>query len=162
MYLRPIVIDEHDEILGGNQRYLACKDLGWEDVPTIQADDLSAQQRNEFIIKDNYHAGDFDVKILASEWNAGDLMSWANIKIANNNGNHVEPDVDFFVELDEMSNYIVLVFKKDIDWVHVQSLLELQSGYAKSAKGKLHHKGVGRIVDGVLAIERIQKAAKVI
>ena len=55
--LRPIVINEDGVILGGNMRYKALVELGYEEVPVIVAEHITKEQENEFIIKDNLGFG---------------------------------------------------------------------------------------------------------
>ena len=82
MDLRPVIIDEDDIILGGHQRWRACKELGWKDVPVMQytrEKHLKSESFTKFnktyelvcaeiVIKDNTHYGEFDYDILANEW----------------------------------------------------------------------------------------------
>ena len=77
---RPLVCYTSDMggyvILGGNQRYRALCDIGAEEVPIVLADDWTAQQRDEFLIKDNTHYGKWDTEMLANEWDAVELGEW--------------------------------------------------------------------------------------
>jgi len=78
MEIRKIVIDENNQILGGNKRYFALKKLGYKEIPDAwieKVTDLTEEQKKEFIIKDNAHWGsewDFD---LLEEWKV-DLEDW--------------------------------------------------------------------------------------
>mgnify|MGYP003630688129 CR=1 FL=1 len=90
MNLRPVIIDEDNVILGGHQRWRACKELGWKEIPTesyteaihkttkswiedkISYEDLC----KEIAIKDNTHYGEYDYDILANEWDALPLDDW--------------------------------------------------------------------------------------
>jgi hypothetical protein len=74
--LRPIVIDENNIVLGGNMRLKACIEAGLKDVPVKQAKDLTQQQKNEFIIKDNVGFGEWDWDDLANNWNVDDVLEW--------------------------------------------------------------------------------------
>lgn len=74
--LRPIIIDETFTILGGNMRYRASIEAGLKKVFTIQINDLSEQEKKEFIIKDNLGFGEWDFDILSNEWNMEDLLKW--------------------------------------------------------------------------------------
>ena len=79
MPLRPIVIDENNIILGGNMRFKALKHLGYKEIPSDwikQANDLTEEEKNEFIIKDNVGFGDWDWEVLANEWNSEELEEW--------------------------------------------------------------------------------------
>ena len=55
MMVRPIVINDRDEILAGTMRYLAVQELGWEEVFVIQVN-WSEEEQKEFMIKDNTQA----------------------------------------------------------------------------------------------------------
>jgi len=74
--LRPIVIDEKNVILGGNQRYRACIEAGLKDVPVIHANNLTEEQKKQFIVRDNVSTGDWDFDLLANEWSIQDLDNW--------------------------------------------------------------------------------------
>lgn len=98
MEIRKIVIDENNEILGGNKRYFALKMLNYTEIPDNWIDkrtDLTEEEKKEFIVKDNAHWGsewDFD---LLKEWSV-DLQDWGiemnfeDIKIED--VEEVEPD----------------------------------------------------------------------
>jgi len=74
--LRPIIVDADYTILGGNMRYMACKDLRIKEVPVIVADELTEEQALEFIIKDNVGFGEWEWDILANEWDSFQLEEW--------------------------------------------------------------------------------------
>ncbi len=63
-------------VLGGNMRLRALQDLGIKEVPVMLADHWTAEQREEFIIKDNVGFGEWDWSALANEWDAGQLSEW--------------------------------------------------------------------------------------
>lgn len=76
---RPIILSDRTGklvILAGNQRYKAAKALGMEEVPTVLISGLSEEKEKEIIIRDNVENGDWDMDILANEWNADVLDSW--------------------------------------------------------------------------------------
>lgn len=74
--LRPIVIDENNMVLGGNMRLKACIEAGLTDVPVIHANNLTQEQKKEFIIKDNLGYGEWDFDLLANEWELQQLDDW--------------------------------------------------------------------------------------
>lgn len=79
MELRPIIVDETFTILGGNMRYAAIKALGLKEIPVNwvkQANDLTEDEKREFIIKDNGGFGDWDWDVLANEWSDLPLSDW--------------------------------------------------------------------------------------
>ena len=66
--LRPIVIDEDNVILGGNMRYRAMQELGYEQTEVVKVSGLTDEQKREFIVKDNVPFGEWDWDELANGW----------------------------------------------------------------------------------------------
>lgn len=84
--LRPIVVDSNMVVLGGNMRLKACVAAGLKEVPIIVADQLTDEQKGEFIIKDNVGFGEWDWDLLANEWEAELLDEWGlNVPLWNLN-----------------------------------------------------------------------------
>ena len=77
MSLRPIVYDPDTmEVLGGNQRLLAIRDLGMKEIPddwAKSADELTEEEKREFILRDNIQSGDWDFEMLSAEFAEFDL-----------------------------------------------------------------------------------------
>ena len=77
MSLRPIVYDPDTmEVLGGNQRLLAIRALGMKEIPddwAKSADELTEEEKREFILRDNIQAGDWDFEMLSTEFAEFDL-----------------------------------------------------------------------------------------
>jgi ParB-like chromosome segregation protein Spo0J len=44
---KPLIIDENNVILGGNQRYRACLELGIQDIPVIKMANLTDQEKKK-------------------------------------------------------------------------------------------------------------------
>jgi hypothetical protein len=161
--LRPIVIDDNNTVLGGNMRLKALKSLGIKETWCIKASDLNEEEKEEFIIKDNVGFGDWNFDILANNFEITKLEEfgidlWFNkdditeMKNPDNN----ETENKFATELDSESNYIVLKFSKDIDWIQAKTLFNLQTEVAQRANGKKWSQGIGRVIDGVNAIKIIK------
>ena len=74
--LRPIVVDENNIVLGGNMRLKACKEAGLKDVYIVKAQNLTEEQKQEFIVKDNVGFGEWDWDMLANEWDTEKLDEW--------------------------------------------------------------------------------------
>lgn len=122
--LRPIVVNSDYVILGGNMRYKACVEAGLKKVPVIVADNLTAMQENEFIIKDNVSGGDWDWDVLANEWDTAQLSDWgldvftgADVELDNFFEDNVkqEPENKFTITLEyteEEYNEVVELFKQ--------------------------------------------------
>ena len=77
---RPIILSDRTGelvILAGNQRYEAAKAIGMQEVPTFLLSGLTEEKEREIIIRDNVSNGDWDMDILANEWDVEDLQEWA-------------------------------------------------------------------------------------
>jgi DNA modification methylase len=74
--LRPIVVDENNIVLGGNMRLKACKEAGLKEVFIVKADNLTEQQKDEFIVKDNVGFGEWDWDMLVNEWDVEKIQDW--------------------------------------------------------------------------------------
>ena len=74
--IRPIVVDENNIILGGNMRFKACIEAELKEVFIIKANDLTEEQKHEFIVKDNVGFGEWDWDQLANEWDTDKLQDW--------------------------------------------------------------------------------------
>lgn len=86
---KPLILDENNVILGGNQRYRACLELGIQDVPVIKMTDLTVKQKQKLLVLDNTHYGIWDMDMLANDdWQLEDLNDWG-------------VNVDFLVPTDE-------------------------------------------------------------
>jgi hypothetical protein len=155
--LRPIVVNDEMVILGGNMRHKACIEAGLKEVTIVKAKDLTKEQQKEFIIKDNVGFGDWDFDMLANDWNAESLEEWG-MDLPIDKESKEDGEIYFSDEIDFESNYVVLKFSTDIDFIYIQTLLGLKSTYSKRANGKPWSKGIGRVVDGVDAIEKIKLA----
>ena len=154
--LRPIVVDENMIVLGGNMRLKACKEAGLKEV-WIEVADLTEQQKKEFTIKDNVGFGEWEWDMLANEWEQTELEDWGLDGFPFEEEPAEKGEIHFSTELDQQSNYIVLKFSTDIDWIQAQSIFGLPSTYAKRANGKPWSKGIGRVMDGTDAILKIKK-----
>ena len=77
---KPLHVYEHDGkyiVLGGNQRLKALKELGHKDVPvTIYDPETPVEVLKRRIIVDNSTFGDYDMDMLANEWDDEPLDDW--------------------------------------------------------------------------------------
>jgi len=76
---RPIICSDRTGsliILAGNQRYEAAKFLKLKEVPVYVMTGLTEVREREIVIRDNVSNGEWDLDILANEWDMGELISW--------------------------------------------------------------------------------------
>lgn len=75
---RPILLSDRTGqlvIIGGERRWEAAQYLEMENAPSILFSGLTEEQEDEILIKDNTHAGVWDVQKLQA-WDKGRLQSW--------------------------------------------------------------------------------------
>lgn len=105
--IRPIVVNEHMIILGGNMRYKACLEAGLKEVPIIKVGGLTEEKQREFIIKDNVSGGEWDWDMLANEWESEELEEWG-LDVPEFAFTQLEAEEDEYEMPDEIKTNIVL------------------------------------------------------
>lgn len=132
--IRPIVVNADMIILGGNMRYKACKEAGIKEIPVIIADNLTEEQQKEFLIKDNVSGGEWDLEVLANEWDSEQLESWGldlpaikdlneqdlfDIEIPFYTPSEIQPEINELANLEKTKSLI-----KKIDLLEVDNELK--------------------------------------
>jgi ParB-like chromosome segregation protein Spo0J len=155
--LRPIVVDSDMIVLGGNMRLKACIAAGLTEVPILVADQLTEEQKKEFIVKDNIGFGEWDWDILANEWDADLLEEWGlDVPSIDEFTGVEEQEIVFSEYLDEAHNYVVLLFNSEVDWLNAQTHFNLTSVHSMRANGKPWSKGIGRVIDGAEYLKELK------
>jgi DNA modification methylase len=93
--IRPIVVNDEMVVLGGNMRLKACIEAGLKEVSIIKASELTPEQQNEFIIKDNVGFGEWNWDDLANSWDTEQLTEWG-LDIPNFEVTNLEAEEDDF------------------------------------------------------------------
>jgi DNA modification methylase len=93
--IRPIVVNDEMIVLGGNMRLKACIEAGLKEVSIIKASELTPEQQNEFIIKDNVGFGEWNWGDLANSWDTEQLTEWG-LDIPNFEVTNLEAEEDDF------------------------------------------------------------------
>ena len=156
LQLRSIIVNDNNIVLGGNQRLRACKEAGLKEVYIIKASSLTEQQQREFIVKDNLSSGEWDWDALANKFDSDQLQDWG-LTLPLGTDTLETGEVEFSTELDQQSNYVVLKFNKDIDFLQIQQMLDLKTVSSKRKNGKPWSKGIGRVIDGTDALIKIKE-----
>ena len=71
----PIIINKDNTVIGGHQRLKICKELKYIDIECVVLD-LSKEEERELNIRLNKNTGDFDMDILANEFDIDELVDW--------------------------------------------------------------------------------------
>lgn len=140
-------------VLGGNMRLRAAQEIGIKELPVMLADDWTAEQHAEFLIKDNVGFGEWNWEELANEWDSDKLDAWG----LDVPGFSSEPDYsildddDVSEQLDEMASGVKKAIQIEFESEHYDAAYELvkfwreRGGYVggmimeylKAEKGKL-------------------------
>ena len=107
----PIIVNKCYTIIGGHQRYKICKDLDYKDIGCIILD-LNKEQERELNIRLNKNTGDFDMDILANEFDIDQLVDWGF--------KHIDLDVNIDKIVEE-DNSATITIKED-DEIKAQEL----------------------------------------
>jgi len=144
MELRPVIIDEDDIILGGHQRWRACKELGWKDVPVMQytkEKHLKSESFTKFnktyelvcaeiVIKDNTHYGEFDYDMLANEWDEYPLLEYG---VPVWETDMQEPNFNELTEENNKPPTVKITFSNESDLLEAEhEILNIVSKYEKA------------------------------
>ena len=167
-FTQPDIIDKNNCVVAGHGRILGAKKAGLKEVPTVCLEDLTEEQIKAYRLVDN--------KLNESEWDS-DLLKQSLEEIAEMNMDvfgftidkledevmDVEPEVPFTEILNEENNYIVLKFNNKVDWLNALGVFGLKQVKAYPTKKDGNKKtfgtraGVGRVIDGVKVLERIEE-----
>lgn len=166
-FTQPVLIDKDNNVVAGHGRVLGAKKAGLKEVPTLCLDDLTEEQIKAYRLADNkLNESDWDEGLLKQSLEEITEMSMDvfgfSVDAFESEMMEVEPDVPFTEVLNEENNYIVLKFSNKVDWINAMGMLGIQKVRALPTKKGGNRKsfgeraGVGRVIDGVKALERIR------
>jgi ParB-like chromosome segregation protein Spo0J len=123
----PIIINKDMTVIGGHQRLKVCKDLKHTEIHCVVLD-LSKEEERELNIRLNKNTGDFDMDILANEFDVEELKEWGF------------KDIDFGfnadkIEEDKEDDYIITITENDMS--KANALYEELKGRGLKVKAKL-------------------------
>lgn len=165
---RAVAIDREDNVVEGHGRILAAKKAGLTQVPTICLDDMTEEQIKAWRLIENKTAeSSYDEAMISKEieellQSDIDMEAFGfSVDILEDETIEVEPDVSFTEILNEENNYIVLKFNNKIDWLNAMGLFGIEKAKAYPTRKEGNKKsfgmraGVGRVIDGQKALERV-------
>lgn len=154
--VEPLVVNLKNQVIGGNQRLRALRELGVEEVECVIVD-LPEDKERALNLALNKISGEWDKDLLRSfiEDMERDMVELGGFdfrevdKIMRINEEE-EGEIEFTDELLEEHNYIVLYFDNTPDWLTAKELFGIKTVYAKDTeryRGR-ERKGVGRVIRG--------------
>jgi len=164
--VEPLVWNDYNKrLVGGHQRFKVLKGKGIKEVEVSVVHIEEEKREKALNLALNKVQGEWDdekLRVVLTELNDGihlDMAGFDEIDLEK----MVEDDLEMEVgeikvseELDEMNNYIVLLFNTRTDWLNALTVMELESVYSIRGNGKPWAKGIGRVVDGARMIEKIR------
>ena len=123
----PIIVNKDNTVIGGHQRLKVCKELKYVEVECVMLD-LSKEEERELNIRLNKNTGDFDMDILANEFDIEELTDWGF--------KHIDLDVNIDkIEEDKDDNYVITITEEDISTA--KALYKELEGRGLKVKAKL-------------------------
>ena len=154
--LRPMVIDENNIVLGGNMRLKALQELGHKEIPEAwfkRAKELTDKEKERFIIADNLPFGEWDMDILANEFDSDDLKEWG-FDIDKNKNTLAAEEIEGLeqsIQIEPPKEYILIMCEPNSDeWEELKMMLKLKmvknGGYKKESSWYNKHVGLERVL----------------
>lgn len=159
-------------IIRGHGRFYAAIELDEDTVPVDYQEYDSDEQEMADLVADNHIAelasrddellleileqvNDSDLDLEMTGFDGRDLDKLAASMVRKK---EEKPEVEFSEELHESSNYVVLYFDNDIDWLQALSLFDLKTVKALDSKPGYEKMGIGRVLNGAEALEKLREA----
>lgn len=167
---RSVVIDSENELIAGNgvvsqlpkDTKIKVVETDGSELVVVKRIDLKTEdkKRKELARNDNATSDkvEWDNDTLVADFSLDELEKWGiEIPTKEEVETEEEPDVPFSEELLEEHNYVVLYFDNSVDWLQAESIFGLKTVKALDSKKGYKKQGVGRVIRGVDAIERIKE-----
>lgn len=170
----PVAVWKDNEIIEGHGRLLAALQMPEiDEVPVIRLDSLSDEQRKAYMLVHNKLTmnTDFDINLLENE-----LKGIADIDMTSYGFQQMlkeiekieqkekeKPETPFTEVLGEEHNYIVLYFDNTVDWLQMQSIIDISGKMNLSIKrdgnisDAMKRVSVGRVFKGKEVLEKMRQ-----
>jgi len=100
----PIIINKDMTVIGGHQRLKICRELKYIEIECVVLD-LSKEEERELNIRLNKNTGDFDLDILANEFDIDELTDWGF--------KHIDLDINIDKIEEHKEDLATLTIKED-------------------------------------------------
>ena len=105
----PIIINQNGNVVvGGHQRLKICKELKHIEIDCVVLD-LSKEEERELNIRLNKNSGEFDMDILANEFDIDQLVDWGF--------KHIDLGINVDKIQEDLSDKIDLQFKLEVELI---------------------------------------------
>jgi ParB-like chromosome segregation protein Spo0J len=170
---KPIVVDGKGIVVAGNGTLDAAKSLGWKDIEIVRTE-LVGADAVAYAIADNRTAelAIWDDDALAQTLAALKLDESIDEAITGFTDQEIEeligksfgdivedevPEVQFSEFVGELSNYVVLTFNNEIDWLAAKTHFNIQTASCTQTNGKVYTEVLGRVVNGAEYLTNLTK-----
>ena len=118
----PIIINHNMTIIGGHQRYQVCKELKYTDIDCVVLN-LNKEEERELNIRLNKSGGEFDMDILANEFDIDNLVDWGF--------KHIDLGLNIDKIQQDLSDKIDLQYKIEVEVISEKEQEELFNDLTK-------------------------------
>ena len=108
----PIIVNKDFTVIGGHQRLKVLNEMQTDTIPCVVLD-LSKEKERELNVRLNKNTGDFDIDILANEFDIDELVDWGF--------KHIDLDINIDKIEEEDKDYATITIKED-DLIKAQEL----------------------------------------
>lgn len=179
---RSILLDKNNRIIAGNKTTENAAAIDMEDVIIVETDgtklvavkrtdiDIDSEQGRKMALADNATSAanlewdEEELKAVAAEFDGINPEEWGIKEKVKKAKEEMEGEVPFTEVLNEEHNYIVLYFDNTVDWLQAETMFDIKpvellptAENGNKAEFGTHY-GVGRVINGAAALEKIRKA----
>ncbi len=109
----PVIVNSDMTVIGGHQRLKICKELKHKEVGCIILN-LSKEEERELNVRLNKNTGEFDIDVLANEFDIDNLIDWGF--------KHIDLDINIDKIEEEKEDDSVTIIIKEEDKIKAKEL----------------------------------------
>jgi ParB-like chromosome segregation protein Spo0J len=104
----PIIVNKDFTVIGGHQRLKVLNEMQTDTIPCVVLD-LSKEKERELNVRLNKNTGDFDMDILANEFDIDELVDWGF--------KHIDLGLNVDKIEEDLSDKLDLQFKLEVELI---------------------------------------------